>query len=199
MTFIDELLQEREAEELQQRLEMSRLHADQILMALAVLDKRKKEVDRLCEDEIQLIQQYRGSEYAKIEKKESWLCFNLENFIKQTGEKTIQLVHGSIRLRAGRDKVQVTDLDKFLPFAKHKNLLRTVPEEQIPDLQAIHAYIKKWGEIPAGVQVVSGETKFSYLLITNGEKDDNIEQRSEGGSPAQRRNNTVEVVESKCL
>jgi phage host-nuclease inhibitor protein Gam len=184
MTFIDDILREAEEKELQERLEMSHLRADQILMALSVLSKKKQEVEKLCEEEIQLIEQYRDTELSKLQKQESWLCFNLENYLRQTGEKTMRLVHGIIKLRNGRDKIEVSDLEQFLPFAKRKGLLKTIPEEQVPDLQAVHAYIKRWGEIPSGIQVITGETKFSYQLTTNGEKNDNIEQQTESGSAA---------------
>jgi hypothetical protein len=51
-------------------------------------------------------------------------------------------------------------------------LVRTVPEEIAPDLQAIVNHIKTTGEIPAGVEFISGDTKFSYTTTSKEESDE---------------------------
>jgi phage host-nuclease inhibitor protein Gam len=175
MTFIDELLLEAEIKEKDQLLQMSKIRADQILAAIAVLEQNVEEVNQLADAELKLIEEYRQVELQKIQKKMGWLEYNLEQFIRSTDEKTINLPHGAIKLRLGRDKVEITDLEKFTPFAERKGLLRLIPESSEPDLTKLLAYIKQTGVIPAGVAITPAQTKFSYKTLKgirngNGEK-----------------------------
>ena len=167
MTFIDELLLEAEAKEKQDRLEMNRLKADQILTALSVLEEKANDVNKLADDEIHLIEEYRNVEIQKLQKKMAWLEYNLEQFIRSTDEKTINLPHGAIKLRLGRDKVEITDMEKFMRVAPLRGLMKTVPEKQEPDLQKVLAYVKTNGFL-TGVSMIPAQTKFSYILKGNG-------------------------------
>ena len=168
MNFIEELLQEAEIREKEYKEEMDKLKADQMLAAIEKLDEQMNDVIKLADDEIALIEEYRKQELEKLDKKRSWLTFNLEGYIRSTGEKTITLPHGQIKLRQGRQKVQVIDMDRFLKVGDRYNLLRKIPESIEPDLQAIHQHIKRTGEIPRGVEVFQGEVKFSYTLKRGG-------------------------------
>ncbi len=161
MTFIDELLAESE----QKELEMNKLRADQLLMAITVLETKMEDVDRLVDEEIHIIESYRKSEFAKLEKKCSWLTWNLEQFIRSTNEKTIKLPHGAIKLRLGRDKVEVSNMETFMKQAPKLGFLKVIPESYEPDLQKIHEYIKRKGTIPNGVTLTPAKTKFSYTTL----------------------------------
>ena len=171
MNFIEELLQEAEQREQEYKVEMDKLRADQMLAAIEKLDEQMNEVIELAEEEIKLIEDYRKQELEKLDKKRSWLTFNLEGYIRSTGEKTIALPHGQIKLRQGRQKVQVIDMAKFLKIGDRLNLLRKIPESLEPDLSAIQQHIKRTGEIPIGVDVIPGETKFSYSLTRGGKNN----------------------------
>ena len=168
MNFIEELLLEAEQREQERMVEMNKLRADQMLAAMELIESQVNDVMNLADEEIALIEEYRKTEIDKLEKKRSWLCWQLEQFIRSTDEKTINLPRGQIKLRQGRQKVQVIDMDKFLKVGEKLNLLRKVPESYEPDLQAIHQHIKMTGEIPRGVDVIPGETKFSYSLKRGG-------------------------------
>ncbi len=168
MNFIEELLQEAEIREKEYKEEMDKLKADQMLTAVEKIEIQMREVIEIADEEIKLIADYRKEELDKLEKKRSWLCWQLEQFIRSTGEKTITLPHGQIKLRQGRQKVQVIDMDKFLKVGERYNLLRKIPESYEPNLQAIHQHIKMTGEIPIGVDVIPAETKFSYSLKRGG-------------------------------
>ncbi len=172
-TFMDELLAEVEEKEQSRKLELDRLKADQLLMAVAKLDSQINDVNKLCNDEIKLIEQYRQSEVERIEKKRSWLLFNLEGFTRQlceqTGEKTIRLPHATLSLRKGRDKIEISDMPTFLKVAPRYGLLRTTPENHEPDMTALSAYIKRTGQIPIGTKLIPGTINFSYTLNMKGE------------------------------
>ncbi len=171
-TFMNELLAEVEEKEQQVKLNLDRLKADQLLMAVEKLDAQIADVAKLADDEIKLIEQYRQSEVERIEKKRSWLLFNLEGFarqqMEQTGDKTIRLPHATLSLRKGRDKVEIQDMDVFLRVAPRLGFLRTTPEKHEPDMTALAAYVKRTGEIPIGTKLIPGTVNFSYTLTNGG-------------------------------
>ena len=172
-TFLDELLAEVEEKEQQKKLQLDMIKADQILMALAKIDGQSEEIDRVATEESALIESWRKAELDRLEKKRSWLCWNLQQFLTGTGEKTIRLAHGTIKERMGRDKVDIADIDRFTKVAGKFGLLRSYPERQEPDLNAVLTYIKRTGDIPAGVELIPGTPKFSYTLTkgnSNGDK-----------------------------
>jgi hypothetical protein len=174
MTFIDELLAESEIREAQERIQMNKLKADQILAALAVLEHSAEDVNKLCDTEISIIEEYRATELQKIEKKASWLAYQLEQFIRSTNEKTINLPHGVIKLRLGRDKIEIVNLDEFIPFAQRKNLLKQVPESFEPDLAKLRVYFQRNKFAPPGVILTPAQNKFSYT--TKGKDNGETEQ-----------------------
>ncbi len=186
MTFIDELLAEAEVKDREARLEMTRLKADQILATLSVLEKKAVEVNGLADEEIRLIEEFRKSEMEKLEKKASWLSLQLESFMRQENEqdpscKSIALPHGMLKLRMGREKVEITDMDKFLKVAGKRGLLRTIPESFEPDLPKVLAYVKHNGFL-TGVMVIPAQARFSYTTRGNG---NGKAEQSEAGSEAQ--------------
>jgi hypothetical protein len=169
--FIEELLQQAETAEAQRTIEVNRLRADQILAAIGTLEEGMAEANELCDKELKLIEEYRANELSRLDKKRGWLVFQLESWARSTGEKTIRLIHGTCKLRKGRDKVAVVALDEFLKIGSNLKLVRSVPEQVTPDIQAIINHIKTTGEIPAGVQFIAAEVRFSYNT-SNGGADD---------------------------
>ncbi len=164
MTFLDEIILEAERAENESRIELNRVRADLLLIALWKLDGQSEEVEKTAESEINLIEAWRDTELSRLEKQRSFLTWQLEQYIKSTDEKTIRLAHGQIRLRLGRDKIEIVDLDTFLKVGKKQGLIRTMPEYQEPDLRAVADYVKRTGEIPAGVELTPATTRFSYKL-----------------------------------
>jgi len=162
--FIEEILQQAELADQDKRIALDRAQADRLLMALHKLDSDTAEIESTAEAEVNLIESWKRDECSRIEKKRTYLCWQLEQYIKSTDQKTITLAHGSIRLRLGRDKVEIVDIDQFMKAAKKYGLLRTYPEYQEPDLRAVAEYVKKSGEIPPGVELTPAITKFTYQL-----------------------------------
>jgi hypothetical protein len=93
--FIEELPQQAETAEAQRTIEVNRLRADQILAVIGNLEEGMAEVNELCDKELKLIEDYRANELARLDKKRSRLVFNLDGFMRSTGEKTLLLPHGS--------------------------------------------------------------------------------------------------------
>jgi hypothetical protein len=186
--WLEELLVEAEQKEMVHLKQIGLHRADQMLQAIGILEDSLDQVNDLAGAEIALIESYRERETAKLEKKISWLTFQLEGFIRSQDQKTVNLPHGVCKMRAGRDKVEVIDLDRFKPIAEKYGLLRKVPEASVPDLRAIQAYLKTHS-VPPGVILTPATVNFSYQTLkkgaTNG--DNNIEQRdqTEGRSSAE--------------
>lgn len=162
--FISQMLAQSEAAEERKKVEMDRLRADAMLGAVSVVEQQMGDVNKLAEDEIRLIEEYRSRELARLDKKVSWLVWNLEQFMRSTKEKTLRLPRGELKIRKGRDRIAVVAMEKFLEVAGKLRLLRSVPETHQPDNQAILNHIKRTGEVPAGIEYIPAENKFSYTV-----------------------------------
>jgi hypothetical protein len=173
--FLAELLAENEDADREKRMEMDRLRADQLLTAVATLEGQMNDVNELVDKEMRLLEEYRSSELSRLDKRRSWLVFNLEGFARSTGEKTLRLPHGILKLRRGRDKVAIVALDRFLAIGQKLGLVRTVPESVAPDIQAILAHIKATNSIPDGIEYLTADTRFSYTTTSNGGPEDERE------------------------
>ncbi|MDP1675315.1 MAG: host-nuclease inhibitor Gam family protein [Bacteroidota bacterium] len=172
-TWLQDLLDESEVQEKQQLIEFNKIKADQALAAIAIIEEQINEINSIAEQEIKLVQEWNLSQLEKLNKKISWLSFNLEMFIKKLDEPTVTLAHGIIKIRKGRDKVEVIDEAKFLIIGQRLGLVRTISAKIEPDLQAISNYIKiNGGKPPSGVMLTPGQPKFSFKTITKGDTDE---------------------------
>lgn len=173
MNFLDELLAEVEEKQAAHKLECDRLKADQLLQLAAKLEDELAGVNKLADDEVALIEGYRQSETARLQRKLDFIAWQLQQFAQGTGEKTIRLVRGVLKMRQGRDRCEISDESAFLKVAGRLGLLRTVPAESKPDLTSLVSYVKRTGEVPPGVNYIPGQVRFSYSLTRNGGADDN--------------------------
>ena len=196
MNFIGELLAEAEVADAKRLIEVNKLRADQLLMAISVLEEKASDINTLVDAEVALFEEYRSAEIAKLDKKMSWLAWNLEQYMKSTGEKTLSLPHGELKMRKGRDKIEITDMEKFLPIAQKKGLLRAVPESFEPDMKALVEYAKYSGVTPPGCSLIPASTKFTYKTkgATNGSSNEHQRQQAEAGTSSERVGE-VEAVE----
>ena len=201
MTFIDELLAEAEVADSKQLLEVTKLRADQLLMALSVLEIKAAEINTMVDAEVALFEEYRTAELSKLERKMSWLAFQLEGYMKSTGEKTMSLPHGELKLRKGRDKIEITDMEKFLPVAEAKGLLRPIPESYEPDMRVLLDYAKYSGVTPPGCSLIPASTKFTYKTkgASNGSSSDKHEREQAKAGTGSERVSEAEASEGQML
>jgi hypothetical protein len=180
--FIEELLRESELADKETKIEMDRLRADQLLAAVSVLEDQMANVNDLVDKEVRLLEEYRSNELSRLDKQRSWLLHNLEAFARSSGEKTMRLPHGTLKMRKGRDKVSVVQMEAFLKVAGKLGLVRSVPEDITPDNQAILNRIKATGDIPPGVEYFPAETRFSYTIKgdIDGERNERDSDETEG-------------------
>lgn len=186
MNFIDELLAKAEVADAKHLIEVNKFRADQLLMAISLLEGRSDEINTMVDAEVALFEEYRTVEISKLDKKISWLAWNLEQYMKGTGEKSLALPHGDLKLRKGRDKIEITDMEKFLPIAEAKGLLRTVPESYEPDMRAVTDYAKYSGVTPPGCSLIPASNKFTYKTkgVTDHVSGD-IDKRQQGEAGAE--------------
>jgi len=168
-SWLQELLDDTEATDQKRLLEMNKLRADQALAAIVVIEDKIEEVEQIARQEIELIENWKETETAKLQNKINWLSFNLEKYIRSTGDSTINLAHGSIKVRKSRDRLEIIDLKKFIPIGQRLGLLRRIEEKFEPDLNAIRAYLKTNGNRPPnGVIFTPGQPIFSYITNKKG-------------------------------
>lgn len=170
--WLQELLDDTEAMDKKRLLEMNKIRADQALAAIEVIEGQIAETEQIAQQEIDLVTKWKESESQKLQNKINWLSFNLEKFIRSTGDSTITLAHGSIKVRKSRDKIDIVDLQKFSTIGQRHGLLRHIDSKDEPDMNAIRAFIKiNGGKPPLGVMLTPGQLKFSYSTNTKGEQD----------------------------
>ena len=162
-SFIDELIKEVEdKEELR-----TAAYYDLLLLEISNLQNQIADNFSEVEKEIEMINRFALSKNATIQNKIDWLAKKLEAYIKEKGEKTIDMPHGTLKMHKRQDKIEISDLDLFLKHAK-KDMLSIVPEQLKPDMNKIKSLVK--GRfIPAGVKVIPGEIEFSYKIKKDGE------------------------------
>jgi hypothetical protein len=192
--WLTELLEMAERQEEKNRIEWSKIRADQALAAIASIEEKVSEIEQIAEEEIKLITSWKESELAKLQRKESWLSFQLKQFLHTLDIATCNLAHGTIRLRKSRDSVTV-DVEKFLPIGKKLGLVRHIDAKDEPDLNAIRAYLKLNGNRPpTGVILTPGQPTFSYKTYKKGTDNEQIERTEAEDGCELRREQTSQVA-----
>ena len=177
MTFLDELLKEAEEADEKKRIQMSKVRCDQVLQSIAVLESKVEEVNNIAEHEQKIIAEWQQSENGKLERQIAWLARQCEDYIRSSGDKTIQLPHGKLALRAGKAKVSIVDEAAFMRIAEREGLVRTKPAEHLPDMLKIHEFIRVNRFPPAGISYTPAAVNFSFK--TKRGEEDHVEQPSE--------------------
>ncbi len=156
---------------------MNRLRADQMLQAIRSLELEAERINALADEEQKLIEDYRQQQTAKIQKKIGWFEFNLQAFMNSNpGVKTLELPHGILKTRLGRDRAEIVEEKQFMDAAGDLGLLRSVPEKFVPDMAAILEFIHTKGTVPPGVKLIPAENRFSFST-KKGDDTNVIEQR----------------------
>jgi arginine deiminase len=159
VNFLDELLLEAEQkEELQ-----TQAYFDLIIIEVARLEDKIASTFEQAKIEVAIINDWALRRNQKESERIELLKSKLETWLRSLNQKTIDLPHGTLKLRKKPDKVEVEDLDKFLASATH-DIVTFVPEQIKPNLTSIKAVIKKSGRIPAGVKLIEGTNEFSLTI-----------------------------------
>ncbi|MCB2203456.1 host-nuclease inhibitor Gam family protein [bacterium] len=162
-SFIDELIEEQENHDAAQ----TEAHADLLLLEISNLQQSIADTFTTAEEEQTLIQKWALSRTTKMQDRIDRISQYLETFMTErhesSGEKTLNLAHGTLRIRKSREKVEITDLGEFLKHARPE-MLRTQPESSAPDMAGIRSWMKMSGKVPPGVEVTPGKNEFSIKI-----------------------------------
>ena len=113
--------------------------------------------------EIERAQRWRAEELRKVAPRIEYHESALTAYVQQATEpgkgKTIRLVNGTLKRVAGRDRVEVSD-ECALEAWGAANDVRIMRVKVEPDKTAIAKHIRDTGELPDGVDVVTGEDTF---------------------------------------
>ena len=102
----------------------------------------------------------------------SWLARQCEEFIRASGDKTIQLPHGKLSLRQVRQRYQLWTRPRSCRSQKE----RTGPHKarrNLPDILKIHEFIRINRFPPAGVSYTPATVNFSFKTKRGEEQDVN--------------------------
>ncbi len=174
-TFIDSLI--KEAEEQNKKLEQSQL--DLILIEIRKLEEQIENNFDTATKEREIIKNWALERNSMLQSRIDWLSKSLENYLRAEDIKTLDLANGVIRLRKQTDTVSIVDEGKFLKHAT-KEMLNIIPETVKPDLLRLRTWIRNSGRVPPGVELLTGDIKFSYTI-----KKENKNGKSKTGSSDQ--------------
>lgn len=118
-------------------------------------------VEAHAQAQIAEIQAWHDRQTVRLNRQLNWRKDALRYFLAGSNKKTIDLVNATIRRRAGRSSIQVEDPDAFFQYVDREHLEDLVRVRREPEKKAIQDHLKKTGELPAGVTVVTGEESFS--------------------------------------
>ena len=169
--FLDELLEEAEQKE-----ESNLMAYCDLLMMEAI--KIEEEIQKRFEEsrrEITYIEEWTLKKNARLQEKYDRIVKKLETIMKQTNKKTIELPHGTMKIRKMPDRVEITDIETFMKNATEEMVV-IIPEQVKPDLIKIKQYIKKMSHIPEGVTYIEGVEEFRIKL--NKEENNDTESQT---------------------
>ena len=157
-SFIDELLEEEEAKE-EKRTEA---YYDLLLLQARELQTAIEVNFKTAEREVEIINQWALKKNMVLHERIGFIERKLEAFIREKGVKTLEMPNGTLKLHKKPDKVEISDLNTFLAYAKPE-MLTVIPEQIKPDMTKIKAYMRQ-NYTPAGVSVIEGKEEFSYKI-----------------------------------
>lgn len=143
---------------------LSLADVDKRLRALRYWNQQLFYVDDLVEQEMHRIGIWQQRQTERIRKRMRWNEEALRLYMEAQGLKTLDLPSGTLRMRAGRDRVDVVLPETFIDWAEksgHEDLVRVKKDV---DKTATMAYVKKTGEEPPGIEVKRGDDSFTYDL-----------------------------------
>ena len=164
ISFIDSLIAEVEADETRKTLS----YFDLLIAEVIRLEAEIAQTFSNAEEEARIVQDWALKHCSGMQDKINLLKLKLEAYIREEGKKTIDLPHGTLKIRKLPDKVEISDMEKFLESA-NQEVVTIVPETVKPDLNKIKAYLKSSGHILPGITVIEGKEEFK-LTINNKSK-----------------------------
>ena len=103
-----------------------------------------------------------------VENRLGWHEGGLRAWFSGLGRKSVNLVYGSVKRIAGRERVEITDEDALQKWAMSQGFetfQRFIRVKQEPNKVALKDYIQQGGEVPPGCDWVRGEDSIKVEAI----------------------------------
>lgn len=139
--------------------------ADQVLRRIARIRRQWAALDDVYATEIERLTERRNAERDKADRQiaraeELLAGFHRAALAEDPKAKTIRLPHGELVARKAPDRVEV-DPDVFLDAVSEDSPLVRTTIKRDPDRKALLAHIRDTGEALPGVELVTGEVRYS--------------------------------------
>jgi hypothetical protein len=142
------------------------LSAEAAMRKLAYWRSEAARIRQHADAVIRQAEHWRDTQLYRVQHRTTWYEHGLKAWFLTLGKRGVKLVNGSISVKKGRERVDVTDEDEFFAWAKAfaPDLFRTKNE---PKKKEIMDFVKKsGGEVPQGVEIRKGDDEIE--IGTNG-------------------------------
>ncbi|MBL0176879.1 MAG: host-nuclease inhibitor Gam family protein, partial [Ignavibacteria bacterium] len=143
--FMEELLAEAEKKENSQQDAVF----DMVLLEISKIETQIARNFDISAEEVKIINDWALKRNSKLQDRINWLATKLEAFIRERGVKTVDLPHGTLKIRKSQDRLEFFDLDEFMQTT-NPALLTLVPATYKPNLAGIKEQIKLYDVVPDG-------------------------------------------------
>lgn len=164
--FLDELIEE----SIQKEEANLMVYCDLLMIEAIKIESEIQKRFKECRQEIAYIEEWTLKKNAHLQEKYDRIVQKLELIMRETQKKTIELPHGTMKIRKMPDRVEITDLEAFIKNATEEMVV-IIPEKLKPDLNKIKQYIKKTSHIPEGVTYIEGSEEFKLKLNKEANND----------------------------
>ena len=136
--------------------------ADKRLRSLRYWQRKLDDVNAFAAEESYRIDAWQERQAQIIQKRIDWNKDALQFYMQGTGEKTVDLPNGTLKMRKGRERVEVVLEETFIDWADKTGMHDTLVRfQRSPDKKAIGQYIRDTGEEPPGVELRRADDSFS--------------------------------------
>ena len=138
--------------------------AERRLSYLRYWEEEKARITQAYQEEVDRLTARRDNLLRKVVQRILFHTAGLRAYLQSTGQRKAQLLNGTIAFRAGRQHVEVLDEAAFLAYVDtHIELAALVRVKREPDKTAIQQHIKAGLDVPAGIDLVTGEDSFQAV------------------------------------
>ena len=88
--------------------------------------------------------------------------------LEASGKKTLSLINGTLKKRAGRDSIVILDEKQLEAWAREQGVMDTFFRTKVtvaPDKKAVMDYIKDGGELPLGIDISTAEDTYTVDTV----------------------------------
>ena len=130
----------------------SEFEVDVLLIQVGDLENEMSRIHELHKQEVEHVNFWKEQELDKLNKKHTWLKFNIELYLTRSEKKRLNLPHGQVGYRKQPFHVEVLNENELISGG----FVRT---KESVDRKSILTHFKATGEIPQGCEIERPEDK----------------------------------------